>query len=192
MKSNTFSKSTLVSGHRSGCVQHPAAQSENVLQDSPENFHHDKLVLLVEDDLTVCCSVDAVLFSEGYHVIVAGNGEKALEFASKYAVDLVLLDLNLPVKNGWDTFATLTAEYPLLPVIIITARPNQHFTALAAGVGALMEKPLDISALLRTMEKLLAEPAERRLARLVGKAAEFHYHAGRESNVFVCDRRSTS
>ena len=44
-------------------------------------------------------------------------------------VDLVLLDLNMPVKNGWDTFEQLTREHPLISIIIVTARPNQLFTA---------------------------------------------------------------
>ena len=64
-----------------------------------------------------------------------------------------------------------------MPVIIITARPNQLFTALGAGVGALLEKPLDIPTLLRTINWLLAESAETRLARLAGREAEFHYAA---------------
>ena len=81
----------------------------------------------------------------------------------------------VPVKNGWDTFEQLTREHPLIPVIIATARPNQLFTALGAGAGALLEKPMDIPTLLRTMEKLLAETAEQRLARLAGQKAEFHY-----------------
>jgi len=129
----------------------------------------------VDDDPTVRDSLSDVLVAEGYVVIPAGNGQQALELANQSAVDLVLLDLNMPVKNGWDTFEPLTREHPLLPIIIITARPNQFFTALSAGAGALMEKPMDIPTLLQTMETLLAETGEQRLARLVGKKAEFHY-----------------
>jgi CheY-like chemotaxis protein len=92
----------------------------------------------------------------------------------------VLLDLNMPVKNGWDTFERLTAENPLLAVIIITARSNQFFTALSAGVGALLEKPLDFPKLLETIAKLIAEPANTRLARLVGQPAEFQFLAGQQ------------
>jgi DNA-binding response OmpR family regulator len=87
----------------------------------------------------------------------------------------VLLDLNMPVKGGWDTFERLTSEDPLLAVIIITARPNQLFTALGAGVGALLEKPLDFPMLLKTVSALLAESAEARLARVAGHHTDFHY-----------------
>jgi len=138
---------------------------------SPRN----KRILLVDDDAGVRDSLGDLLETEGYVVIPAANGQEALELVEKSGTDLVLLDLNMPVKNGWDTFKQLTSGNPLLPVIIITARPNQLFSALGAGVGALMEKPMDIPALLQTMEKLLAEPAEQRLARSAGKETEFYF-----------------
>lgn len=136
---------------------------------------NSKRILLVDDDPTVRDSLNDVLVAEGYFVIPAENGQQALDLANKSSVDLALLDLNMPVKNGWDTFERLTAEHPFIPIIIVTARPNQLFTALNAGAGALLEKPLDIPTLLRTMEKLLAESAEQRLARLAGKETEFHF-----------------
>jgi DNA-binding response OmpR family regulator len=134
-----------------------------------------KRVLLVDDDFTVRESLSDVLVAEGYAVIPAENGQQALDLAARLPVDLALLDLNMPVKNGWDTFEQLTREYPFIPIIIATARPNQLFTALNAGVGALLEKPMDIPTLLRTMENLLAESAEQRLARLAGENSEFTY-----------------
>ena len=144
-------------------------------QPSPRSSCSGKRILLVDDDSTVRDSVNDVLVAEGYVVIPAENGQQALDLANQSPVDLALLDLNMPVKNGWDTFERLTAEHPLIPIIIVTARPNQLFTALSAGAGALMEKPMDIPTLLRTMETLLAETAEQRLARLAGKKTEFHY-----------------
>jgi DNA-binding response OmpR family regulator len=132
-------------------------------------------ILLVDDDESVRISLARLLTLEGYEVLPAANGQEALDIVAKTTVELVLLDLNMPVKNGWDTFERLTYENPLLPIIIITARANQLFTALAAGAGALMEKPLDFPKLLQTMNKLLVEPAEMRLARLTGRLAEFEY-----------------
>ncbi len=141
----------------------------------PASSLHGKRILLVDDDPVVRDSLNNVLLIEGCFVIPAENGQQALDLASQSPVDLVLLDLNLPVKNGWDTFEELTREYPTLPIIIITARPNQFFTAVSAGAGALLEKPMDIPALLQTMRKLLAETPEQRLARLTGKISNFHY-----------------
>jgi hypothetical protein len=55
------------------------------------------------------------------------------------------------------------------------------FPALAAGAGALMEKPLDFQVLLDTISELLKETPETRLARLAGRPAEFHYSPGRQN-----------
>ena len=132
-------------------------------------------LLLVEDDAGVRESLAHVLTSEGYQILLAGNGVEALEMTAQNVVDLVLLDLNLPKKNGWDTFEVMTKQNPQLPVIIITARPNQLFPALSSGAGALMEKPLDFPKLLQTIRDLLSEPVQARIARLAGKPAEFHY-----------------
>jgi len=134
-----------------------------------------KHILLVDDDRTVRDSLNEVLSGEGYDVIPGENGQQALDIVRQKSIDLVLLDLNMPVKNGWDTFEQLTREYPIIPIIIITARPNQLFTALSAGVAALLEKPMDIPMLLQTIEKLLVESIDQRLARLAGKSLEFHY-----------------
>jgi CheY-like chemotaxis protein len=146
-----------------------------VARPSPGTRRAGKRVLLVDDDPTVRDSLHDLLAGEGYSIIPAANGRQALELANTVSVDLVLLDLNMPVKNGWETFEQLTREHPLIPIIIVTARPNQLFTAIAAGAGALLEKPMDIPTLIQTMQTLLAEPAEQRLARLVGKKAEFHF-----------------
>lgn len=132
-------------------------------------------LLLVDDDPGVRESLAHVLTGEGYDVLPASNGIEALEMTAQNAVDLVLLDLNLPKKNGWDTFEVMTKQNPQLPVIIITARPNQLFPALSSGAGALMEKPLDFPKLLQSIRDLLAEPVQARIARLAGKPAEFHY-----------------
>jgi len=132
-------------------------------------------ILVVDDDSSVREMLTRVLVGEGYLVWAAADGTAALEITAATKVDLVLLDLNMPGKSGWDTFERLTAENPLLAVIIITARSNQLFTALGAGVGALLEKPLDFPKLLQTISRLLAEPAESRLARMAGNPADFHY-----------------
>jgi len=131
-------------------------------------------ILLVDDDPAIRQILLRLLAEEDYLVLTAANGVEALELV-KATFDLVLLDLNMPVKNGWETFEQLSTKHPLLPVILITARPQQLFPALASGVGALLEKPLDFVKLFRTIEALLDEPAEARLARSMGRPAAFHY-----------------
>jgi CheY-like chemotaxis protein len=132
-------------------------------------------ILLVDDDSAIRQILLRLLVEEGYLVLTAANGVEALELAKVTKFDLVLLDLNMPVKDGWETFEQLSIKNPLLPVILITARPNQFFSAMASGVGALLEKPLDFVKLFSTIKNLLKEPEEMRLARLTGRSSTFRY-----------------
>jgi len=138
---------------------------------------HGKTILLVDDDHSVREMIGRVLADEGYHVLRAADGFEAIKVASDHSIDLVLLDLNMPGKSGWDTFERITSENPNLAVIIITAKPDQLFTSLAAGVGALLEKPLDFNLLLKTVSDLIEEPAQQRLARMMGKETILSYHS---------------
>jgi len=143
--------------------------------------HLKSRILVVDDDAAVREMLTRVLVGEDYLVLPAASGPDALKVAAATPIDLVLLDLNMPRQSGWDTFERLIAEDPLVPIIIITARSNQLFAALASGAGALLEKPLDFPKLLQTISNLLAEPAQSRLARMAGKTAEFHYLPARQN-----------
>jgi two-component system cell cycle sensor histidine kinase/response regulator CckA len=125
-------------------------------------------VLLVDDDRSVLDALGTVIESEGFDLVRAADGHAAVEKFRQQAIDIVLLDLNMPVKGGWDTFERLTTINPLLPIIIITARSDAYPVAVAAGVAALMQKPLDIPLLLKAMREVLAEPATKRLSRIAG------------------------
>lgn len=128
----------------------------------------NRRVLIVDDDASVRESLKRVLETADYKVVLAADGQQAdLHFVPEQ-IDLVLLDLNLAGESGWDVFDRLTTRYPLAPIIVITGLPNRYPTALAAGVGALMEKPVEVPVLLRTMAKLLAEPKQTLLRRLCG------------------------
>jgi CheY-like chemotaxis protein len=132
-------------------------------------------ILLVDDDPAVRQILVRLLDDEGYLPLSAASGAEAIALHSSAKADLVLLDLNMPLQDGWETFEQLTAKNPALPVILITARPNQFFPALAAGAGALLEKPLDFTKLFQTIHELLEEPEEERLARMTGRSAAFSY-----------------
>jgi DNA-binding response OmpR family regulator len=130
---------------------------------------NDPRVLLVDDDLSVLDALGSVIESEGFEVIRAADGHQAVEKFYQRPVDIVLLDLMMPVKSGWDTLERLTTINPLLPIIVITARSDACPVALAKGVARLMQKPLDIPLLLEAMRELLAEPITERLSRLAGR-----------------------
>lgn len=123
-------------------------------------------VLIVDDEKNVRESLAKVFRGIGYEALLAANGDEALEIYRARRPDILLLDLNMPVRNGWDTFEQISTEHPLTPIVIITGRPGQLEIAAAARVGALMEKPLDVHALIQTVERLVEEPLTQRLSRL--------------------------
>ncbi|HEX3627866.1 MAG TPA: response regulator [Verrucomicrobiae bacterium] len=120
-----------------------------------------KTILLADDDPAIRQTLGQVLTSEQYRVLFAATGrETAAKFISCLP-DLVLLDLNMPDRDGWDAFSLINSTHPGVPVIVITALPHQHERAASLGVALLMEKPLDIPNLLNKVRELLEQPREK-------------------------------
>ncbi len=132
-----------------------------------------KRILLVDDEHSIREGLSKVLRAENYEVVLANNGQEAIEALARQPSDLLLLDLGLPVKDGWETLKWLAGVNPSLPVIIITGRWKQEALAAAAGVDVLMEKPLDVPLLLQLVRDLLEEAPEARVRRLRDRAANF-------------------
>jgi CheY-like chemotaxis protein len=108
--------------------------------------------------------------SEGFVVDEAHNGIETVTRAIEHSPDLVLLDLNMPHWDGWTAFNQLDRVTPLLPVIVITARPNQYEKAVRLGVDAFMEKPLNIPILVRAIKRLTSEDKNRHVRRITNRA----------------------
>jgi CheY-like chemotaxis protein len=127
-------------------------------------------ILIADDDSLVRGSLAAVLESEGYIVDEACDGIEAVSRATTHLPDLVLLDLNMPQRDGWTAFIHLDRVTPLLPVIVITARPDQYRTAVRLGVDAFMEKPLNIPVLVRAIKRLTNEDESSHVRRITNPA----------------------
>lgn len=136
---------------------------------SPAKVTRVKRILVADDDAPVRAALADVLEAEGYVVDEARNGIEAVTCALEHSPDLVLLDLNMPHWDGWKAFERLDKIRPLLPVIVITARPNQYQEAVRLGVDAFMEKPLNLAVLLDAIQLLVNESPERRLARVTDR-----------------------
>lgn len=138
-----------------------------------------KRVLIVEDDPSVGQSLKQVLEGANYEVIWATDGQQGIDAFATEDIDLLILDINLPKKQGWDVFEEMTNKNPLIPIIVATGLVNQREVAKLAGVGALLEKPIEVPMLLQVMEELLVEPKENRLRRLCGHLSDTRYAPAR-------------
>lgn len=136
-----------------------------------------KRILIADDDASVRKSLGKVLEDEGYEITLTADGPEAIRRFESEPFDLLLLDIGLPAKNGWDTFEPITNRAPNFPIIIITGDGTTYDMAVAAGFGALMEKPLDVLQLLEMMKELLAESSEERLRRLCACQQDIRYSA---------------
>ncbi len=124
-----------------------------------------KRILIADDDFLVRGSLAAVLEYEGYVVDEACDGIEAVGRTIDHSPDIVLLDLNMPRWEGWTAFSQLDRVNPLLPVIVITARPNQYEKAARLGVDAFMEKPLNIRVLVDAIESLISRDKRQMIRR---------------------------
>lgn len=122
-----------------------------------------KHLLIVDDDASVRESLQRVLEETGYEVTVAVDGDDAESKLRAGKFDLLLLDVNLPGRDGWDVLEFVSQFNPLLPVMMVTGLVDQMATTMIPGVSALMGKPVDVAQMLKKIEDLLNQPEEERL-----------------------------
>ena len=132
-------------------------------------------VLIADDDRGIRESLGKLLRRAGYDIAFAAHGGHVLDLAFNEDFDLLLLDLNMPEMDGWDALDRLASMKPTLPIIVITAQPNQREWITTAGAHALLEKPLDLPLLLKTIEDFLQEPPVAQPDRTAGKRERFRY-----------------
>jgi DNA-binding response OmpR family regulator len=135
-------------------------------------------VLVVEDDSAIRRGlVDALRFA-GYTVLEAADGTAGLATALEGAVDLVLLDVMMPKRSGFDVLQALRASRPTLPVIMVTARgaEEDRVRGLAEGADDYVVKPFSARELLARVEAVLRRSPQRagdvRLVALNGRTID--------------------
>jgi len=109
-------------------------------------------VLLVDDDMRNLFALSKVLRSWGMHVTMAQDGQKALNaLADGHGIELVLMDVMMPVMDGYDTIRAIRAQPKLttLPIIALTAKAmrGDREKCLEAGANDYLSKPIDIDKL---------------------------------------------
>lgn len=118
-----------------------------------------RTILIVEDSPTELQIVKNALQSRGYNVITAANGEEGIEKAHKEHPQLVVLDIILPGKNGYQVCRDLKSSPDTkdVPVIMLTSKSQEsdRFWGLKQGADDYLNKPFEAQALLDCVAKLL-------------------------------------
>ncbi|AUS67918.1 two-component system response regulator ZraR [Escherichia albertii] len=120
---------------------------------------HDNIdILVVDDDISHCTILQALLRGWGYNVALANSGRQALAQVREQVFDLVLCDVRMAEMDGIATLKEIKALNPAIPVLIMTAYSSVETAVEALKTGALdyLIKPLDFDNLQATLEKALA------------------------------------
>jgi len=123
-------------------------------------------ILLVEDDRDIAAVIKKGLTEEGYSVDVAHDGEEGLYMAENFPADAVLLDVMLPVMDGFTVLARMRRSGVATPVLLLTARDTlpDKIKGLDAGADDYITKPFEFEELLARIRSLLRRGAEAKQA----------------------------
>ncbi|MHB8772704.1 MAG: response regulator [Syntrophales bacterium] len=124
-------------------------------------FHHNRLVLVVDDSRTVRRLVTQALEEAGFRVITAENGRQALKRIAEQRPDLIISDVNMPEMNGIDFCKTLRADAALavIPFVIMSTNSDRSMMRrlLALGAAGYLVKPFNFEQIVITVERLLSD-----------------------------------
>jgi DNA-binding response OmpR family regulator len=117
-------------------------------------------ILIVDDEPNIVISLEYLMKKEGFEVAVATDGEAALQQAAAFAPDLILLDVMMPKKSGFEVCESLRADPAQagVKIIMLTAKGRESEVAkgLALGVDAYITKPFSTKDLVLKIKSLLA------------------------------------
>ena len=126
-------------------------------------------ILSVDDDPKVLAAFQAALRQRGYQVFITTNPEEVAKILAENDIELVMLDIRMPQKNGFEIFQELKKKYEKLPVLFITAYPKsftmhsddmiEMWTSnFADGNTDIMYKPFTLDLLYEKVEGLIGAP----------------------------------
>ena len=115
----------------------------------------EKRILVVDDEQQLALAVKIRLQSRGYQVVTASDGQQALEMAEQERPDLILLDVLMPVMDGYSCLRELNTRFGRgqIPIIILTARDRMKDLFELEGVADYVIKPFDHEDLLIRIER---------------------------------------
>ena len=118
-------------------------------------------LLLVEDNEMNRDMLSRRLERKGYTVVCAVDGDQAIKMAGTETPDLILMDMSLPVLDGWEATRKIKAVQPSLPIIALTAHAMEgdERKAREAGCDDYDTKPIELERLLGKIQKILGPAA---------------------------------
>ena len=116
-------------------------------------------VLVVDDDDAIRTTLCELLEFEGYLVRGAANGRDALQEIDRCCPQLVILDMQMPVMDGWGLACALQADGVAVPILVLTAAVDGHRRAMEIEAAGWIAKPFEIGPLLAEVERLCAPQA---------------------------------
>ncbi len=134
-------------------------------------------ILVVEDEEFIRAGLQEYLEMEDYQVAVAGDGEEALQKADEFEPHLVLLDVMMPKKNGFDVCRILRKKYPSLVIIMLTAKGEESSKVMGLNIGAddYITKPFSTLELLARVNAFFRKLAMQMESSIFnGESAEFN------------------
>lgn len=114
----------------------------------------DGPILVVDDDPSILETVSGILDLEGYPVETASNGREALAALDRVQPSLVLLDMRMPVLDGWGFARELQQRGIKLPILVMTAAQNARRWAEEIGAQGYVPKPFELNDLLAAVERV--------------------------------------
>lgn len=119
-----------------------------------------KKILIADDEPNIVLSLEFMMMKEGFEVAVVGDGDAALEKIASFAPDLVLLDVMMPNKSGYEVCQLLRADpaRAALKIVMLTAKGRETEVAkgIALGADAYVTKPFSTKDLVAQVKALLA------------------------------------
>jgi len=106
----------------------------------------NETILVVDDEVTICQSLKAILEDEGYQVLVVGSGEEAIKVVDEEMPQLVLLDIWLPGIDGLEALKAIHTAHPNVLIIMMSGHGTIETAVKATKLGAFdfIEKPLSL------------------------------------------------
>ncbi len=116
-------------------------------------------VLIADDNEEFAAVLQLALEADGYEVEVASNGRAALEAQRRHPADILITDLVMPERDGFETLTSFRAEFPKTKVVVISGQGRLHaprylFAAELMGADAVLQKPFDVAQLLQILKDL--------------------------------------